>query len=96
MTSQSVNTAAVPLDVPWYRRNGWVTAMVAGILLIGPILALPVLVILSTGSVYSQRGTKRWDASTKGLVFVFSLFVMGIWCYQAYQALFGEFPDTSG
>ncbi|HQX53007.1 MAG TPA: hypothetical protein PLR25_24010 [Planctomycetaceae bacterium] len=92
MTEQSASGFGTS-SVPWYRRNLWVTVMVAGIIFVGPILALPVLVILCTGNVYNKDEAKPWDSSTKWLVLLFSLLVFGIWCYQAYQMLLGEAPE---
>ena len=90
MTNQQSVSASNVFDVPWYRRNGWVTAMVAGIIFIGPLLALPVFAILCTGQVYYKGGNKPWDSSTKWLVLLFALVVNCIWCYQVYSAVAGN------
>jgi|GEM_PF-2135608 len=90
MTNQQSLSATRFLEVPWYRRSGWVTAMVAGILFIGPIVALPVLAILFTGQVYSKGDSKPWDQSTRWLVLLFALVVNCIWCYQVYFSFFGS------
>ena len=77
-------------NLPWYRKSGWVTAMVAGILLIGPIMALPVLIIVISGPVYAGSRTderRKWEASTKGAVIFFAVLVAAGWVYKIYDAL---------
>jgi hypothetical protein len=78
--------SATPKTVPWYRRSGWVTAMVGGILLLGPLLAPLVLLILFSGPVYARKSgdLRKWEASTKGLVAFFALLVMLIWLYEVF------------
>lgn len=41
--------------VPWYRKNSWLTAMVAAIFFAGPIFAIPVLRLLLTGPISFPR-----------------------------------------
>lgn len=77
-------------DMPvarWYRRNGWVTAMVAGTLFVGPLLAIPVLLILCTGPVYNGHDMEPWDISTKLLVLVFSFAVTALWILRVAALL---------
>ena len=77
-------------NLPWYRKSGWVTAMVAGILLIGPVMALPVLIIVLSGPVYAGSragGRRKWEASTKGAVIFFAVLVTALWVFKFYDAL---------
>jgi hypothetical protein len=75
---------------PWYRKNGWVTAMVAGILLLGPIMALPVLIIVLSGAVYTKgpAGVEQvWAKSTRGAVIFFAVAVTAFWLIRVYSAI---------
>lgn len=91
LTPSGIPTASPPppppVTIPWYRRSGWVTAMVAGILLVGPLLGPPVLLIVLTGPVYARSksgGPRRWDTSTKWLVAFFAVLVTALWLCQVF------------
>jgi hypothetical protein len=78
--------------VPWYRRNAWVTGMVAGILLLGPFLAPFVLLILFTGPVYTtgKNGTwGKWEMSTTILVGFFAILVTALWVLKVFGGRIG-------
>jgi hypothetical protein len=79
--------------IPWYRRGGWVTAMVGGVLLVGPLLAPVVLLIVATGPVYARQRSgelRKWDASTRGLVAFFALLVTFVWLYEVFGNRLGS------
>jgi hypothetical protein len=62
--------------------------MVAGILLAGPLPALPVLLIVLSGPVYARDKStgqlRRWDASTRWLVAGFAVLVTAVWLFQIF------------
>jgi amino acid permease len=70
--------------------------MVAGILLLGPLLAPFILLILLTGPVYYAKGSagelRRWQGSTNALVIFFALVVTAVWLYRVLGGPTGPNP----
>lgn len=90
--------SASPITVPWYRRNGTVTGMVAASVLAWPLLSraipliiLAVLLIVLTGPVYSRKKSgelRPWETSTRVLVAVFAAIVTVVWFGKEFIGYF--------
>jgi hypothetical protein len=81
--------------VPWYRRNAFVTGLVAGCVFLGPIFAPFVLAIVLTGPVYSKSWdgqVNKWQVSTKVAVVFFSLLCTTIFVDRVIIRIFPSLP----
>lgn len=77
-TRAHIDVRTLYAQTPWYRREGWVTLMVALTLFVGPLFSLPTLLILATGPVYRRRldaesQLQQWTGRIKVVVTLFSL-----------------------